>query len=336
MKKVVFIALFLLIIGIIGAGAITVLGGAFNDTEIHKKETVASEKIDDIQVEAPAADVEIVPTDLKEIEVSLDGSVSKNVEDKYKFTVKETNNKLNVEFVTDDSLFGLQLGTVTDVKLQIKIPKKMYENIQATTSSGDAVARGLETKELTMKTSSGDLSLIDSKINNKLTATTSSGDAVTRGIEARELTMKASSGDLSLLDSKIDDKLTAKTSSGAIESKKNDIEMADFNTSSGKIQVDGLRSKNVVFKTSSGNIEYNDSNLKGDVECSTSSGDISMRFETLPDSLKVDFDGSSGKADVNVDGLSYEEKSKNTLIGVKGSGENNIKVRTSSGDFKLR
>ncbi|MDM5186809.1 DUF4097 family beta strand repeat-containing protein [Bacillus sp. DX4.1] len=336
MKKVVLIAMSLLVIGIIGVGAMTVLGVSFNDAEIHKKEMVASEKIDDIQVEALAADVEIVPTDLKEIEVSLDGSIKENMEDRYTFTVKEMNNKLNVDFVINDNLFGLQFGKVADVKLQIKIPKKMYENIQATTSSGDAVARGVEARELTMKTSSGDLSLLDSKINDKLTATTSSGDAVARGVEARALTIKTSSGDLSLLDSKIDDKLTAKTSSGAIESKKNDIEMADFNTSSGKIQVDGLHSKNVVFKTSSGNIEYNDSNLKGDVECSTSSGDISMRFETLPDSLKVDFDGSSGKADVNVDGLSYKDKSKNTLIGVKGLGKNTIKVRTSSGDFKLR
>jgi len=55
MKKIVLIALSLLVIGGIGVGAMTVFGVAFNKTEIHKKETVAVEKIDEIEIKTSAS-----------------------------------------------------------------------------------------------------------------------------------------------------------------------------------------------------------------------------------------------------------------------------------------
>ncbi|EEL52382.1 MULTISPECIES: DUF4097 family beta strand repeat-containing protein [Bacillus cereus group] len=297
MKKLALIALSLLVIGSIGVGAMTVFGVAFNKTEIHKKETVAVEKIDEIEIKTSAADVEIVAVDSKDIEVLLDGDISKELVDKYKFEVKEESNRLNVKFSKNRDSIGLGIGTTAEVKLQVKVPQKSYENVKVTTSSGDFVAKGIETKTAELKTSSGDVSLLHAKINGKL---------------------------------------TVETSSGAIETDKSEVEIAKLETSSGKISVDSLRAKGVVFTTSSGDIEYNDESLQGEVECNTSSGDVRMKFNTPPKSLRVDFEGSSGKADLNINGLLYEEKTKRKLIGVKGTGENKVKVKTSSGDFKLQ
>ncbi|MEN1938435.1 DUF4097 family beta strand repeat-containing protein [Paenibacillus sp. 102] len=297
MKKIAVIALVLLVIGCIGVGAMTVLGLAFNTTEIHKKETLAGEKITEIEVKTSAADVEIVAVDSKDIEVLLDGDISKELVDKYKFEVKEESNRLNVKFSKNRDSIGWGIGTTAEVKLQVKVPKKLYENVKVTTSSGDFVVKGIETKTADIDTSSGNVSLSHSKINGKL---------------------------------------IAKTSSGKIETDKSEIEVAKLETSSGEIRVEDLHSKELAAKTSSGDIEYNDRSLQGEVDCTTSSGDVKMQFDTLPESLRVEFDGSSGKADVNVAGLLYEEKSKNKLIGVKGAGENKVKVKTSSGDFKLQ
>ncbi|CAI8815164.1 MULTISPECIES: DUF4097 family beta strand repeat-containing protein [Bacillus] len=297
MKKIVLIALSLLVIGGIGVGAMTVFGVAFNKTEIHKKETVAVEKIDEIEIKTSAADVEIITVDSKDIEVLLDGEISKELVDEYKFDVKKENNRLNIEFSKNQNYVGWGIGTAADVNLQVKVPKKIYDTVKVTTSSGDFVAKEIETKVAEINTSSGDVSLSHSKVNEKL---------------------------------------TAKTSSGKIKTDKSEIEVAKLNTRSGKIRVEGLHSKELAANTSSGDIEYNDRSLRGEVECNTSSGDVKMQFDTFPESLRVEFDGSSGKADINVAGLLYEEKSKNQLVGVKGTGENKVKVKTSSGDFKLR
>ncbi|AIK39873.1 MULTISPECIES: DUF4097 family beta strand repeat-containing protein [Bacillus] len=297
MKKIVLIALSLLVIGGIGVGAMTVFGVAFNKTEIHKKETVAVEKIDEIEIKTSAADVEIITVDSKDIEVLLDGEISKELVDEYKFDVKKENNRLNIKFSKNQNYVGWGIGTAADVNLQVKVPKKIYDTVKVTTSSGDFVAKEIETKVAEINTSSGDVSLSHSKVNEKL---------------------------------------TAKTSSGKIKTDKSEIEVAKLNTRSGKIRVEGLHSKELAANTSSGDIEYNDRSLRGEVECNTSSGDVKMQFDTFPESLRVEFDGSSGKADINVAGLLYEEKSKNQLVGVKGTGENKVKVKTSSGDFKLR
>lgn len=53
-------------------------------------------------------------------------------------------------------------------------------------------------------------------------------------------------------------------------------------------------------------------------------------------SKNANFEGNSGKADIDVEGLLYEDKSKNKAIGIKDDGENKIKVQTSSGDLKLK
>ncbi|WP_459502072.1 DUF4097 family beta strand repeat-containing protein [Bacillus sp. C1] len=297
MKKIILIALSLLFIGGIGVGAMTVFGLAFNKTEIHKKETVAGEKIDEIEVKTSAADVEIVAVDSKDIEVLLDGEISKELVDKYKFGVKEEKNRLNVTFSKGINSVGWETGTTTGVKLQVKVPKKLYENIKVITSSGDFVAKEIETKIAELNTSSGNVSLLHAKINGKL---------------------------------------TVETSSGAIETDKSEVEVVKLKTSSGKISVDGLHTKEAVFTTSSGDVEYNDRSLQGEIECNTSSGDVEMKFDDIPESLKVEFDGSSGKADLDITDLLYKEKSKHKLIGIKGAGENKVKVKTSSGDFKLR
>lgn len=297
MKMVILVALSLLVIGVIGVGVMTVFGGGFHKVEIHKKEMVAGGKIDEIEVKTSAADVEVVTVDSKEIEVLLDGNMSKGLVDKYKFMVKEENNRLNVEFTKDGNSVGWNVGTTAEVKLQIKVPSKLYENMKIKTSSGDVLAKEMEIKTAEIKTSSGDISLLQSKINEKL---------------------------------------TAKTSSGAIETNKSEIVAANLTTSSGEIKADGLHSDEVVFTTSSGNIEYNDKSLQGEIECNTSSGDVHMKFDTFPESLKINFEGGSGKPHLNVPGLLYEEKTKHKLIGVKGSGEHKLQVKTSSGDFKLQ
>ncbi|WJE53564.1 DUF4097 family beta strand repeat-containing protein [Bacillus cereus] len=296
-KKIVYIGIFLCVIGGIGIGILKVFGLSSNNTEIHKKETVASENINEIEINTSAADVELVPTDLNEIEILLDGNIKENIKDKYTFKVNEKNNKLNIDFLTNDNSLGLHLGSISDMKLKVNLPKKGYENIKVKTTSGQIIAEGIEGKILTMEATSGNISTIESKIKKEL---------------------------------------TAETSSGTIKINKSEAGIVNFKTSSGKIDSNNLVSKNANFEDISGEIKYNNKTLKGDIAFQTSNGDVKINFDKVPTSFKVGFEGNSGKADIDVEGLLYEDKSKNKAIAIKGDGENKIKVRTSSGDLKLK
>nr|WP_139693662.1 DUF4097 family beta strand repeat-containing protein [Sporolactobacillus terrae] len=55
-----------------------------------------------------------------------------------------------------------------------------------------------------------------------------------------------------------------------------------------------------------------------------------------PDSVTMDYRGSSGNGSVRIKDMLYEEKSDHRIVGKKGDGRYTVRVQTSSGDFKFR
>jgi lia operon protein LiaG len=296
MNKVIFVALLILSIGIVGVVGVTFFQSSFSKVEIHKEERVEKDKVEDIEINTSSADVEVVPSESDEIAILLDGKINKDVEDKYKFQVGHSHKKLTINFVLDENTIGIKLGSVQDTTLQVKVPNKVLNDLQITTSSGDIFIGRLK---------------------------------------ANEIIVKSTSGDQSIIGSEAGDHIALSSTSGNIKTRENKMNTTEFITTSGKMDVKDLSSKNAVFETSSGDIVFNGEQLKSDMEFTTSSGDVAIKFSQTPESVKVDFKGSSGEPNISVEELLFEDKSENSAVGVKGNGEYEVKVRTSSGDLTL-
>jgi lia operon protein LiaG len=153
------------------------------------------------------------------------------------------------------------------------------------------------------------------KIYDSIHVNTSSGDITVQGFKAKKTLLEASSGDLLVRDFHSDQHM--------------------FQTSSGEMELSNVTG-DIEAKSSSGDILIKYENTSGNLDAKTSSGDINVEFREQPDSLAIDFKGSSGEGRVSLDGVNYQEKSENEIRGVLGSGDYKIKAETSSGDFSLR
>jgi len=296
MNKVFVISLLILFFGIIGVFAVAFFQSSFTKVDIYKEERLEGDQIEDIEINTSSTDVEVVPSETSEIVVLLDGKINKDLEDKYKLSVDHSHNKLSINYVLDENIVGVKLGSAQDTQIQVKVPDKAFNYFQAKTSSGEILINNLEVNEINVESTSGDQSIINTEAQGHI---------------------------------------TSRSTSGNISTRKSKVNSANYFATSGNIDVNNLSSEDSVFKTSSGNITFNGEQLKSNMEYETSSGDVAIKFSQTPKSVWLDFKTSSGKPEISIEDLSFEDKSKNSTIGVKGNGDYEIKVRTTSGDLTL-
>jgi lia operon protein LiaG len=165
--------------------------------------------------------------------------------------------------------------------------------------------------------------------------TSSSGDIRIKDVKAVEMETEISSGDIIVEGVTVASAYKLETSSGDIRVKDTKADTFDLHASSGDIILENLEG-NINVETSSGDIEIENKAVNGNILAEASSGDVSITNQETPKSLSIDFKGSSGDGTVNLEGVSYEEKSEDTIIGKIGNGEYELKVRTTSGDFQLK
>ncbi|MGM7682578.1 DUF4097 family beta strand repeat-containing protein [Cytobacillus sp. Hm23] len=219
------------------------------------------------------------------------------------------NSKLADNFILDTEINDKQLnislrskktshiGIIIDLSiLKITVPHKHFDSIDIDTSSADADIEDISANTVTFISDSGDINA------NKI-------------IVKDTLSVETSSGDIHIMNTKAS-KFNVRSSSGYINTR---YVTAMFTNS----------------KTSSGDIKLITNELKGTTTVDSNSGDISIITEVQPESLKVDFKGSSGEANIKLQGLTYEKNKRNAVVGTIGSGEHELIVRTSSGDFSL-
>jgi lia operon protein LiaG len=156
---------------------------------------------------------------------------------------------------------------------------------------------------------------IPQKIYDSIKIDTSSGDILIQDLKAKETIFETSSGDI------IASNLYT--------------EVNRFHSSSGEMELSNVTG-DIEAKSSSGDMIIDYLNANGNLDAKTSSGDVNVTYQDEPNSLAIDFQGSSGEGDVSLDGVNFEEKSENAIRGMIGSGHFKLKVETSSGDFTLR
>jgi lia operon protein LiaG len=156
---------------------------------------------------------------------------------------------------------------------------------------------------------------IPQKIYDSIKIDTSSGDILIQDLKAKETIFETSSGDI------IASNLYT--------------EVNRFHSSSGEMELSNVTG-DIEAESSSGDMIIDYLNANGNLDAKTSSGDVNVTYQDVPNSLAIDFQGSSGEGDVSLDGVNFEEKTENAIKGMIGSGHFKLKVVTSSGDFTLR
>jgi lia operon protein LiaG len=157
--------------------------------------------------------------------------------------------------------------------------------------------------------------ILPQKIYDSIKIDTSSGDILIQDLKAKETIFETSSGDI-----------TARNLY---------TEVNRLHSSSGEMELSNVTG-DIEAESSSGDMVIDYVNANGNLDAKTSSGDVSVTYQNEPNSLAIDFHGSSGEGEVSLEGVSYDEKSENAISGVIGSGLYKLKVVTSSGDFSLR
>ena len=202
-----------------------------------------------------------------------------------------------------------------DKIIKIRVPRDIKVDLM--TSSGDIEIEDIETGDIRLKSSSGDIQAKD--LSASINIGSSSGDIDTINCSG-PLNIKSSSGDQSVKE--VTGDISADTSSGKqfYEGITGNIEAE---STSGDITING-QTGTLDLRASSGDLKGRDVYLEGDSSFSTSSGKINFEFKNDFDEFSFDLQSNSGKLSVG------QSRVKGKLV--IGSGKIKITGKSSSGD----
>jgi lia operon protein LiaG len=253
--------------------------------------------INRLDFQTTAADIEIIPSSTDYMTVKLEGEIKKKFKNKIRMSIAEEGEQMKVTYLSNDNSLGFKLGSEKDVNLRVTIPENAYKELSMHTTSGDVTVENITAENIKIMSTSGD---------QTIKMLESEGTAL----------FQSTSGNFKLERNVL--------SNFSIESTSGDLEMKAWTSQSGKIN------------TTSGNITMIIEGMINKLNINTTSGDVKTTFSKSPESLKIDFKGNSGKTDIRLNGIMYEEKDKNSAIGVIGDGINILNVKTESGDFTVK
>lgn len=263
-----------------------------------------------ISVDTSSTDVHFITEDRSDIRVHLTGYVSSGEPE---LTAVKSGETLDVYTRNNNNRIMIFGFNISDLKLNIYLPKDYSKELKIRTSSGNVKLGKLNVESLTYDASSGDLTGEDF-VSKSSRIESQSGKVRLNGFGG-DLELKTSSGDASIEYALGSTNTNITTSSG-------NIELSGFTgdlnsrTQSGDVKVNYNVFNNIVnMKSSSGEIEITlPADSQFGIKVNTSSGDIRTDFSV----------SQSGKID------------EDNLEGTVGSSSNQITVNTSSGDIDIR
>jgi lia operon protein LiaG len=282
------------------------------------EKTIDMDGVNRLIVNTTSSDVELIQTEETVLKVQVWAAQKEEGNEPVELEIDRKNDALEIRIVRrrQDWLTSLKALGSWNVNVVFELPTRLYNEIVVDGSSSDLSVRQLLTNRLRASCHSGDIELETCAVNQELNLSTSSGDINVRDTLIKgDLTTQATSGDIRL------NQLTA--------------DEMKIQTHSGDITVNDFRG-DLDASASSGDIELNSDKLAGNVKLESSSGDVTVSFREEPDSFTMEYRGSSGDGSVHIKDMLYEEKSDHQIIGKKGDGRYNVRVQTSSGDFKFR
>ncbi|UFJ39657.1 DUF4097 domain-containing protein [Brevibacillus humidisoli] len=259
LNEVFKVAFFVFLIGI--AGSVYQYtknqGAIFATVPIEQQQVVAGKNIQNIVVNGNTVDLNLMPGDSDQFIIQLHGNVSKHLQDDYELKVDTSNHSLNVSTNQKDQMFMIGFH-VSDVRLDITVPQKMYERLTVDTATGDIAVQQLQAKhcvlssdigditvrhlqgsELSLDTDTGSIDLRDFG-SGDVAASTNVGDVSLQGISGK-VTVDTETGDVDLQMAEVQGEITVETDTGDVEVDISDLPAAlqvDLSASVGDTTVD--------------------------------------------------------------------------------------------------
>lgn len=163
---------------------------------------------------------------------------------------------------------------------------------------------------------------------------TSSGDVTLRDLMGEDFDIKLSSGDLDLKDIQAKN-IEIKLSSGDLYLDDVSAKETHLSISSGDATLTNLKG-DLDGKSSSGDVFIDLEELSGDIDYDLSSGDFELLQEDENISASFDLSTSSGRVRLGFD-LDKTSKNEDDLVrGRIGKGDYNLSIHASSGDIDIR
>jgi DUF4097 and DUF4098 domain-containing protein YvlB len=312
-KKWLICATALVILGaLVFALAMTLSGWDFTRLDTVKYEPAVyepEEAFHSVTVTSNTADVTFLLSEEGKCRVEADES------ENLTYTVKVENGILNVE-LNDSRKWYEYIGiTAFSPKLKIYLPKAELDMLTVRTSTGDiSVTEGLSPDKTDIRSSTADISFrAKSSGAVKIEATT--GDISIDGIEAAEITLSVSSGDITVSNTVTTGDVCTAVSTGSVRLINVKCHCVSSKGGTGDVYLsDVIGEVSIYIKRSTGDAVLKSVDAE-DINIETSTGDIVGSVLT-----PKDFEADAGTGDVSVP---------------ESRGGGSFKAKTGTGDIRI-
>lgn len=272
------------------------------EENIKKEEKASLEQIQDLKLNFTSADINLIVTD--DTEFKIIQYANRELSEKELFSINKTTSKIEVVEGDLGVKFSFNFFNFARVSYDIYIPKSYSENLEIKTVSGDVkILEGLELKNAKLSSTSGDIEIPNVLKAKNVEIKSVSGDIDLGKIETQELTIGTTSGDIDIETAEnnvktksvsgdieienINGKLNAKTTSGSIKAYNFNITgETEINSTSGDINFNIPETSNckIETKTTSGNVRLPNGNSTigtepyNTLKVKTTSGNIHIEF----------------------------------------------------------
>lgn len=224
-----------------------------------------TEPIKKINVITKASTIQVETNDTNKISVKYYG----DKEDK-ELDLSTANEVLNIN--EDTSYFCIGFCNYAEHKIIISLPKEIDYELDFNTASGDIYIPNINLSNISIKTVSGDIKVINAKSAN---LESTSGDIEITEVE--KLVSKTVSGEINV--NRIKRSCDIKTTSGDVDISLLEITTnSNISTISGEVEIETNRNSYVKTETVSGEVSIDNNNryAKTELTVKTTSGDIEV------------------------------------------------------------
>ncbi len=227
-----------------------------------------------IYVESISADVNLwIDDNLDSIKVIY------NTDENGYLEVKENNNTTSIVEKVENNFFKIDFEN-GDPTISIYIPSSYYNDIDIKTISGNVETfNNLKLPKLSIKSTSGDISLMDTKIENTVNIETISGTIESQNITSNKINLDLKSGNLE-----------------SYYLKASDIDISGI---SGNINIDTIDTDTFNIKSTSSDIDIYNTSVKRRAAINTVSGDLDLMANETKDNYQFKIKTISGDIKIN-------------------------------------
>jgi len=245
-KKISIVALFLLLVGIVGS--LTTFRSVNKVDSFSNEKVINQSNYTAIKVETYNSDIEIVPTKEVQTKIEVTGKTRENY--KHDLTAEVNGNTLNIKLIDQrKKFFSVNFGSITEyLTLKVYLPEKEYTSLKIKSDNGQILLKQLDVKDVVAHTSNGRIELKKISASN-VNVQTNNGRIAFEYVDGN-IKGKSNNGKISVVTKDLDRSIELETNNGRIEIE-TEIEptntMFDVYSNNGRINILERYNRNTVI-----------------------------------------------------------------------------------------